>query len=151
MSEDYWDGALWVYNAQILRDGSTSGTDIIEITPGDGNEMELLYGQVTHNEGTGRQARITIENSLSDDDRLTHLADAAINNTYILFPRDAAGVGYTRLIIAGEQVLKLTIESLAINITSKYSVVCRIRGGIPTVAVTKPADSTLTTNTNKVM
>ncbi len=153
MSEEYWDGALWVYHADITRDGSTSGTDTIDIVPGAGNEMEVLYGMISHDDGTGRQVRAAISTD-NVAERITYLANGVVTSSFMDFPQEGASgneSGPSRKVVAGPMTLRLTIESLAVGKKAIYAVVCRIRGAVPTVTVTKPADSVLVTNKNAVM
>ncbi len=153
MSDGYWDGALWVFHADITRDGSTTGTDTIDIVPGEGDEMEVLYGEISHDDPASRQVRATISDAAGGN-RMVNLMSQAITNSFVNFPQEGTAgteAGTTRRFMAGPMSLRLTAESLAVLKKAVYAVVCRIRGGVPTVTVVKPADSTLSTNTNRVM
>ncbi len=156
MSEDYWDGANWIYEVNIANDDQGAANIAVEIVPGAGNEMELLYAGLQQLDTVGRTISILIEDdtdniiailselSLTENQRI-HLPMS--NNEASTARVSSAGA---RLIISGNQVLRFQVASVALSQDAKFAVVCRIRGGVPTVTETGGGVIVVTINTEKV-
>lgn len=156
MSEEYWEGATWVYHADITNDGANSGSHIYLVVPGVGNELEILYGEVDNDDTATRSVFGTIE----DDSgnflyRVIPDAMAATAGTVISFPvtdevgADAGGAS-NRLILSGTMAFRVTVAAIAVSQDTAFGIVCRIRGAPPTVTLISPTDAVETVNTNKV-
>lgn len=156
MSEDYWEGATWVYYANITNDGSNSGSHIYVVVPGAGNEMEVLYGEVDNDDTSTRSVFGTIE----DDSgnllyRIIPDAMAATAGTAISFPvtdevgADAGGAS-RRLFVSGTMALRFTVGAVAVSQDTAFAIVCRIRGSVPTVTLISPTNAVEVVDTNRV-
>ncbi len=166
MSEDYWAGATWVYADIITNDGSNSGNHTRSIVPGDGNEMELLYGLLFNGDASARAAKVVIGTG-GGTPNFTGFA----NVMYLLLPTGlnlaattptpfpvsddvgsggASGQG-ARHVISSSMELFSQINSIAVSKPTRFAVACRIRGGIPTVTLTSPTDATEAVDINQVM
>ncbi len=137
MSEGYWDGALWVYHADITNDAMDAATQSYEIVPGAGNELEVLYGSLFNGDTTDRQATLRFE-----DDADNVLARAwsrtltAASAGQFPYAEDDFTTGVAaggRYILSGTMVLHAEVAAVAVLQDSALGLVCRIRGGVPTV------------------
>lgn len=149
-TEGYWEGALWVYHADIVNNGANSGNQVYSIVPGVGNELEVLYGTVFNGDAAGRSTTVIIDDgtnnlSLMVSETLGSAAsrDFPSSNT----SRGAAGQRY---ILAGTMRLITTVASVAVSQDSRLGLCCRIRGDLPTVTLTSPTGATETVNRNQV-
>lgn len=159
MSEDYWDGALWVYHADIVNDGSNSGNHIYLMTVGAGNELEVLYGSILNGDASNRVAFVRIDDGaeliaplLGDLEGIT--LNSGQSHGFPYAPAEAsggaaAGAG-ARYLMAGAMRLRAQVTAIAVSQDSAFGIACRIRGEIPTVVLTSPTDAVETVNTNRV-
>lgn len=158
MSKDYWDGALWVYQATITNGGGGGGTNSYLIVPGAGNEMELLYARLFNGDTANRSANAVIETNTAGE-VLTRLI--GINTTiaagadrmwpYASTPADNAPMsGGSRVFIAGTMRLYFEVLSVGASDDTALGLVCRIRGGVPTVTETGASTPTIVTNVERV-
>lgn len=150
---EYWGGATWVYHATITNDSDGSGDIIVDITPGVGNEMEVLYGQIINGDTATRTCNAEIEDASGNVFAIPQSAStsagsntgfpSAANSTVTSRPR--------RFILSGTQHLILTAVSIAASQDASFACVARIRGGVPTVTETGNGTSpTITVNIERV-
>lgn len=157
MSKDYWAGALWVYQATITSDGADAGDHIYTLTVGAGNELEVLYGTILNGDTSARNVRVDIDDGANRLGQLLFAvaANAAAYQSFPVAPVEAAGGNVSgagaRYIVAGAMRIVATVFAVAVNQDSAFSIVCRIRGGVPTVAETMSAGTpTILINTEQV-
>lgn len=152
MSEDYWDGATWVLHGTIATDASTAGTVKAVISPGAGNDLEILYGFIEHTDASSRTCTVYIRDDGART--LSRLVQEAFASSRRMFPQqgtDAAEArGTLRLIMSGLMDLLIQVASMSVSDTFTFAVVVRTRGGMPTATLSGPSGATLTTNTKKV-
>lgn len=155
-NEDYWAGALWVYHADITNDGSNSGNHQYVVTPGAGNEMRVLYGTLANDDTSTRASEVWIRdaggrliarlrgrgNAVAGDDRSFPLSNVSGS-------LDESSIGGSEIVVAGAMDIIAVVESVATSQDTAFAIVCRIRGGIPTVVLTSPTDAVETVNTNR--
>ncbi len=154
MSDDYWDGALWVYNVLIANDGTGASDIRTTIVPGAGNEMELLYGMIANLDGTTRTGNVYIRDALAGND-LTRLFNESMTAGAIRsFPTVGAGDGVEahggRFFIAGTMSLEIELLAVALSQDARFGVVCRIRGAVPTATETGGGTPVITIATEGV-
>ncbi len=140
MSEDYWDGATWVYHSIVTNqasagDGSISWT----VIPGAGNEMVVLYGRIVNLDITGRLVTLDIETDIGGETlgrliTITPNAASAVGFP-VMNVQAAAGSGSApaRYILSGTTRLVATVVNVTNGQDAEFGIVCRIRGGVPTV------------------
>lgn len=156
--QGYWDGALWVYHADITNNGSNSGNHTYAVVPGAGNEMEVLYGLILNGDASNRTAGVLIKDGAGGNiiSRIlsSFTLNAGISHAYpVADERSATGAGINagaRIIIGGTIELSATFASIAVSQDTAFAIVCRIRGGLPTVTLTSPTDAVEVVNTNQV-
>ncbi len=145
MSEDYWDGALWIYQADITNDASDAANHTYTIVPGTGNEMEILYGNIFNGDTVARNTGVRLMDGANTLGWLTQFGSSTGAGIYRMFP--AVNIsdnfpitgGKSRLFMAGTMELEAIVTAVAISQDSAFAVVCRIRGGVPTVTETASA------------
>lgn len=149
----YWDGATWVYRATITNDGSNSGNHIYNISPGEGNEMEFLYGTVLNGDTATRTIHIEIDDGSDDQVMVNYTISTAAGIRAHVFPTVANEnrPNMTRYILSGPMRLRLSVLALATSENSEIGIACRIRGNVPTVTLTSPTDAVEVVSTNRVM
>ncbi len=153
MSEDYWDGALWVYHGDITNGGAGAGQQIYVVQPGVGNELEVLYGELFMGDTVSRAITVTIEDALGQE--LTRLLSLTANAaSFHCFPAadpptvgDTQASAGTRFIVAGAMEFRGLATPVAVSQDTAFAVACRIRGGIP--SVTEIGQDTPTVNINR--
>lgn len=151
------DGATYVFQGTVVNNGAISDVSTI-FTPGEGNEMELHWASISHNDATASTIQALIRD---DDDRtLTILASVAsvTQNSIIQVPGVGTTPGtsgnfpqYTRpIMISG--TMDLILSALAIDDTEGITValVARIIGDIPTLTTVGGGAETVTKNTERV-
>lgn len=157
--EQYWDGALYVFQADIVNNGANSGNHIYAVTSGVGSEMELLYGNVFNGDGSNRTITGVIQDDGGEDLGFPIPSGHTLNagNNYSFPATDAPAATHTafsagvRPIFGGGMLLRVQVSSIAVSQDTEFALVLRIRGAIPTVTMTSPTGATETINTNKVM
>lgn len=140
MSEDYWDGALWVYHSTITGQAGQGAGDITWlIVPGGGSEMEILYGEVINGDTAARVANVDIETDQAGE-RLARLVNTSVSAAeWIDFPvtdenaSSSVAQAGPRYIVAGTMRILVTVTTVAQAEDATLGIVCRIRGGVPTV------------------
>ena len=160
---DYWGGSTWVWHGTIVNDGVTSGSHIYSVVPGEGNEMEILYGDLLNGD-TGARA---VDSFIRDGDSVPNQHVLAIPawqglsataGQHMGFPAtdEVTGGGKyaalsNRWILSGIMELFMRVNSVAVNENTAFSIVARIRGEKPTVTfTTPPSGSTTTVLTDRV-
>lgn len=141
MTEDYWDGALWVYHSHVTHQaGEGAGTIRWTTVPGAGNEMEILYGEIRNDDTVARTAKVVIDDGNAAQVLATLVevgCDAAQNQGFPV--SDAPSAGGTqvsagaRFIIAGTMRIVAEVAAVADSQDASFGIVCRLRGGVPTV------------------
>lgn len=158
MSEDYWEGALWVYQATITSDGVDAGDQVYTITIGAGSELEILYGTIFNGDTAGRNVRVDIDDGTNRIGQLL-FATSANAGASQSFPVGGAVEGSAgnvsgsgaRYIVAGTMRIVATVFAVAVNQDSAFAIACRIRGDAPTVVETMSAGTpTIVINTEQV-
>ena len=151
MSEDYWEGGTYVIQGTVETDGATAGEASLTVTPGAGNEFEVLYGMVGHDDATTRTTQSLIRD---DGDRgLMFYNTEGFANTEHEIPNNRGSriVGKpTRGFVSGAMDVFSRVAAMGVNQKATFALVLRLRGGIPTVAFAGPSGATLTTNTKRV-
>ncbi len=157
MSEDYWDGALWVYHADIVNTAGGAGGHSYTVAPAVGSEMEVLYGSFQNGDTLGRLLYVNIDDGTNLLTRLLGQRTVTAGHA-VSFPQgniavdDQAGLAPDgRTILSGPMTVVAIAEAIAVSQDTAFGIVCRIRGGIPTVALIGPGAAVETVNTNQVM
>lgn len=148
--KEYWAGALWVLQGTIANAG-TAGSATVTISPGQGNELEVLYGKMQHDDASSRAVTVIARDD--DDNEIARFFSNSFANSQQNLPQEGTtGVetAPTRRIVAGTMDIQMQVASLGANQTFTFSLCCRIRGGPPSVALTSAAGATETTNKNQV-
>jgi hypothetical protein len=153
----YWEGATWVYRANIVNDGVNAGNHVYLVSPGAGNEMEILYGSLLNGDATNRSALARIEDdegNILAEILLAFTLNAGIRASFPAVDEAAAtGMGLaagSRLILSGAMQARFQISSVAVSEDTAFAIVCRIRGARPTVTLTSPTGATETVDKDQV-
>lgn len=145
MADDrYWAGSTWIYASEITNGGS-AGAPVWEISPGAGNEFEVLYGRLVNLDPAGQQAFCAIGWSTGVFTtsgiaiaQLVPILFTVSPGASIHFPMvqlivNSNATGPTRFIVSGSMVLEARFNTLSANEDAIFSLCARIRGGRPTV------------------
>jgi len=149
-SASWVGGRTYVFQGTVLLDG-TAGTHIASLTvvPGAGNELELVYGQMTNAGSATLGVDVLIDDGANT---VTELVAASTAATY-RFPQSLssaiqAGPG-ARYLISGTMRLRLIAQTSTVSVTQIFAVVLRVWGDSPTFTLADSVGSpTLTTNTS---
>lgn len=158
---DVWpDGATLVYQSTIINGAGGGGTVSVVLTPGDGNEFELYYGRISHNDATASDIDVHIRDA--GDRVLASLydVDAVTQNSVCQFPTAPAAAATagnaadapaaTRFILSGDMDLYMAALLIDASEGSTNVIVGRIVGGMPTITETGNSTPTITINTELV-
>ncbi len=154
MSEDYWDGATWVYHSQIAHEAAQgAGTISWLVVPGAGNEMEVLYGHLRNTDTVDRSGAVTIEDDAGAEivSLQRGTITAAVRAAFPVAPAassDESGGG--RYIVSGTMRLLALVAAVADGQESEFGLACRIRGGVPTVTESGQGTIVITDLTEQV-
>lgn len=154
--DGYWDGGTWVYHADITNDGSNSGNHTYSVVPGAGNELEVLYGRILNGDAAARTSQVLVKDVVGGEilARIVNRSlGAGLDHSFPAVSEavDSAKLSAgARIIIAGLMELQAVIAAVAVSQDSAFGVVCRIRGGVPTVTLTSPTDAVEVVNRDQV-
>ncbi len=156
-TEGYWDGALWVYQADITNGAGGAGVHTYTVSLAVGSEYEILYGQIFNGDTVGVLMTVTIDDGTASQELAQLLSVTADANTRHSFPHSdvAAAAGThlsagSRIILAGGLRLRAATASVAASQNTAFSLVCRIRGAVPTVVEVGASTPTININTEQV-
>lgn len=153
------DGALFIYQASVINGAGGGGDVAVQLVAGAGNEFELLYGTISHNDATASDVDVVIRDA--DDDLLLNLydVDAVTQNSLCQFPTAGgapstagnAAPQHTRFFLAGD--MELFVTALAIDASEgiAVSIVGRVYGGLPTITEAGNSTPTITINEERVI
>lgn len=157
VSKKFWSGALWVYSADIENGAGGGGNIFITLTPGAGNELELLYGMLSNQDTAGRAGEMELRDA--DDNLLAHLFEEGAtitNGNEVSIPgideitaSDNAALP-NRIFLAGDMDFLMNLVSVAASENVVFGLCCRIRGGLPTVVESGNSTPTITINMEQV-
>ena len=152
--EDYWDGALFVYHSTLLN-GAGSGNITASFVPGEGNELEFLFGAMTNRDTSTRTMNAAIDTGTTGDNLWIWNSSTAAGGR-MNFPNSGDTVGTEgssggRYILGGPMRLLLTAESIAGSQDTEPGVVFRLRGGVPTIVTSVSLGGTVTENIRQVV
>ncbi len=148
----YWSGALWEYHAQVVNEGGQGASTIsVDIVPGAGNELAVLYGFVTNGDTASRTARAQILDAVGGN-ALTQLQGATLTAGSSGGIPDSSGVqGGVLFWFGGAMSLFLSVESVADGQDATFAAVCRVRGGVPIVTELGAGTPTVNINTEQTV
>lgn len=148
---------LWIFQGTVASD-ATVGTHVctLTVTPGAGNQAELLYGQMILTGAAGLVATVAIQ--YTGGFTITNLISDTAAKTYN-FPFAPTGSGVPvaagqRFIFSGAMSLVLTATTSTVSSTQTFACALRLKSaaGLPTATL---ADNTgtpvLTTNASGVV
>ncbi len=151
----FWAGSLWVYQADITNGAGGAGDNSYTVTVGVGNELELLYGELFNGDTSARTVTVEIDDGTNRIAQLLNVAaDAAKRHGFPINDDISTGGGVVagggrRFILAGAMRLIVTIAAVALSQDSALGLVCRIRGGAPTVVEAGASTPTININTEQ--
>lgn len=154
--KEYWAGRLWVYQADITNGAGGAGNHSYTVIPGAGCEMEVLYGELFNGDVSNRTGSIVMEDNSTN--RLVSILATTINAAARQsFPtaivQASAGSGAAagpRFILAGAMRLVATVAAVTLSENTALGLVCRVRGGVPSVAEAGASTPTINVNTEQV-
>jgi len=153
-----WEGATWAFQGTIANGAGGAGDQTYAVTPGEGNELEVLYGEVLNGDTVARNVSVQVDdgtnifafvpwNGLSLGAGSRQGFPQAITGT----SANLLGAVPTRLIVSGSMRLLVTVAAVAASQDSALGLVARLRGPtLPTVTLAGASTPTLTTNVNRV-
>ncbi len=155
MTEAFWEGALFFYQATVTNGAGGAGVQSYTVTTGVGSEMELLYGEFFNGDTAGVALTVAIDDGTNEGGELMAVtADAASRHS---FPHsdiaDAAGTHISagvRIFLGGGMRLVATTASVAASQDTAFSFTARIRGAVPTVVEVGASTPTIVVNTEQV-
>lgn len=142
-------GATWVYHATITNGAGGAGNQIYTVSPGDSNEMEVMYGFIHNGDATTR----TIDCRILDGASGNFLSGYFDNETLLanqnrVFPdSDTNKLSPFRVLVSGDAQLFMRVRSVAASQDSEAAVVCRVRGRAPTTTEDGASSPTTIINT----
>ena len=152
--DSYWNGRTWVYQADITNGGGGAGNHSYTVTVASGNELEVLYGELFNGDTSNRTGEVIIDDGTNQLSRfLSGTINAAARWPFPIADGQAAAgmsLGGGRVIISGTMRLVATVASVAASENTAFAVVCRIRGGIPTVVEVGASTPTININTETI-
>lgn len=151
------DGATYVFQGTVVNNGAISDVSAI-FTPGEGAEMEVQVGTISHNDATASTIVVDIRDA--GGRTIVPLANQAsvTQNSVIAVPPRGTPTGasgnfpqLTRaLMVSGSMDLILTAESIDDTEGITVSLVARVIGAVPTLTTVGGGTETVTTNTSRV-
>jgi len=130
-------------------------TQTYTMTVGLGNELEVLYLEVFNGDTSARVIDVSIDdgtNVLWSLFRRAGTSTAAAGS--LPWPHTGASIlegGHTRLMMSGVMRLVASVAAVAVSQDSALSLVCRIRGPVPTVVEAASAGTpVISINTERV-
>lgn len=151
--EDYWQGALWVYHADITNDGSNSGNHVYSVSQAVGSEMEVIGGRVLNGDASSRTLDVYIDDGTNQIMPLITTKALGAGDEIPLLSRGGSDITpfFNRVLLSGTMRLIVNIAALAVNKDTAVGIICRIRyPPLPTVTLTSPTNAVETVNTNLV-
>lgn len=156
---DTWPGGYpYVIQATVQEDG-TVGTHIctLTVTPGAGNEMQLLYGSITAGAGAANIVSIQILDASAGNEIATLVAALSLaSGAKFSFPFTGTQATGSQLnvvspiLVSGTMALKMTLSTATVSLAHTFAVVLRVRADAPTATLADTVGApTLTFNTNK--
>ncbi len=146
--------ATWILQGTVAGDNAGGADYACTVTPGVGNELDVLYGDILHNDTSGRLTQVVSRGD--GDEILATLIQETLTNARRGFPdsdtRAAPPSSPLRLLLSGGMNLIFSVDAMAQDKLMTFALCGRINGGVPTVATTVSAGTkTETINTNKVI
>ena len=147
-------GRLFVYQADVTNGAGGAGNQSYTFTPGDGNELEILYGELLNGDTSTRVATLEI------DDGTNHLAylgnESVTAGSRMAFPtadppgNDSTVSAGAPLLLSGTMRLIVLLASVAASQNSALGLVIRLRGGVPTITEAGASTPTINVNVERV-
>ncbi len=154
------DGALFVYQSTIINGGGGGGDVSVVLTPGQGNEFELYWGRISHNDATASDVDVLIRDAGARTLVSLYDMDAVAQNAICQFPTAPAAAATggnvgdspaaTRFLISGDMDLYMAALAIDLSEGSTNVIVGRIYGGMPTIVETGNSTPAITINTERV-
>ena len=147
-------GSLWEYQADITNGAGGAGDHSYTVTPGVGNELWILYGEVLNGDTATRTVTMAIDTGA---DQLYDFSNEALGaGVRAPFPgRGASTVprhhNANYYMLAGAMRFIVTIAAVALSQNTALGLVARIKGGAPTVAEAGASTPTININTEQVI
>lgn len=155
------EGGTFIYQSTVINGGGGGGDVSVTLTPGRGNEFELYYGRVSHDDATAS----TVNARIRDDGARTLTSLMALasvtQNSVNQYPSAPAAVATggneadspaaTRFIISG--TMDLFVNAVAIDAAEggTFVIVGRVYGGVPTITESGNSTPTITINTEDIV
>lgn len=158
MTEQYWDGELFAYQATIINGAGGGGNISTTLVPGDGQEFELYWGTVSHNDATASDIDVQIRDDSANVLVNLYDVDAVTQNSLCQFPAEAGAPSTsgntspqpTRFVISGTMDLFITALAIDLSEGTTTSIVGRVRGNPPTITEAGNSTPAITINTERV-
>lgn len=161
MTDEYRDGATFIFNINIANDSSGASDIALIYTAGEGNEFEVLYGMIENLDSSARRAIVQIDGGVSDDDLAFLLDNNTLASTGLSsFPTGGSNAESSshetvlnagaRLIVSGPMRLRMRLIAVALSQDVTFSGALRIRGGIPTRATSGAGTPVVTVAVERV-
>ncbi len=133
---DFWGGSTWAMFATIVSPAGSSSTHEYNITPGEDNEFQFLYGNFFNGDTAARTLTMEMLDAVEGNiiGRFT-VVSIPLANQHAL-PSNLTGSEETlasKWIISGTMSLHLSIPTVNIAQDTAFGMVARIRGKKPTI------------------
>lgn len=157
MTESHHDGALFVYRATIIN-GAAIATPTCTLTPGQGNEFQLLMGAISHDDATASTVTAALRDQ--DDNVLVPFIDALASVTadsinYFPAPGTAVATGGNvpdfphGVFISGPMDLFLSATNIDATEGITVVIIGRVFGSVPGIVETAGGTPTITISTER--
>ncbi len=157
MTDSQVQGALFVYQSTIINGAGGGGDCSVTLTPGQGNEFELYWGTISHDDATASDVDVQIRDDGARVLATLYDVDAVVQNALCQFPpapgtsatsgNDAPAA--TRFFISG--TMDLFMAALAIDLSEGTTnvIVGRVYGSVPTITESGNSTPAITINTER--
>lgn len=154
------EGALFVYRSTVINGAGGGGDCSVTLTPGAGNEFELYFGRISHNDATASNIDVHIRDEDDNVQAALYDVDAVTQNSICQFPTAPAAAGTagnagdspaaTRFIISGTMDLFMNAVAIDASEGTTNTLVGRVYGGMPAVVESGNSTPTITITTERV-
>lgn len=147
MTQDWPNGALFLYRGTNINAAGISDVDTI-LTPGVGNEFELHWATISHNDVTASTIEVFIRdpsnNTILELANIASVAQNAVVQVPALAEIPGTGTNLAeprRIILAGDMDLFLSALLIDDLEGSTVAIVGRVFGGLPDIVVAGGAET----------